>query len=763
VKSKSIMRCMLIALLFLVLGLAWAPNIMAQSCSASNNVSVIPSPTTVHTGDPITWTISITNNCVQNDSPYGSVPAKLLADGSPNHPPLELTMAMDLLDNPISGTFTFNNCSSTTGMTCVIKPGDSNVILMYTGPSGVDFVANQTITLGEVHATAVLPVPTATHVVKTQILGLLTVDGVFSTDTALCDPKVNSGAQGTTTEFFPPRPCIHVTKSVDPLKTKPTDGVVYHIEVCNCGDIALTGVTVNDTILGNLVPSYFPATLAIGQCVSKDIPWTIPSNANVTVPYVNIVTVNSSQTAESCLDCTGASCVSCTTTAQASVELFKPDVTISKTCPCTPSNQSIGCQVGDDVKYTISVHNNSTSNTPSITCNVDDNNLYNTIHDTLIWATSTGQSKAYTNTIKFPNISDNCINNTVNLHCTIAGFPNVINKSADCEVCVTPPTTTGGEEPFKAVVWDDLSIPGFYISGKLSQFIHPDTNYYAGCTDVLFPGDPRITSECKVIGNSFECPSACSESFKSKTAATKPEVCCTSETLDDLIGDSNTDLHCPDVKTALTTKGNSGWYEWVIALPKKPVDEMNIEIECGVLKPNSWALFGPESIEVCAAVTGEQIGPNCTRIPGTNLLPSALPRLEVTAHPGCNNDFKPFHLTAYRTPSSYGIPNKPQLPGNTKSLQILDGNPGASIALKACMEETVLVKWPKDGEVNAMGEPETALEHGDLIKVRMEIPNANTVDVYCSAYSVTIGGIGIPTTLLKDYDCGCISDADCKW
>jgi hypothetical protein len=45
----------------------------------------------------------------------------------------------------------------------------------------------------------------------------------------------------------------------------------------------------------------------------------------------------------------------------------------------------------------------------------------------------------------------------------------------------------------------------------------------------------------------------------------------------------------------------------------------------------------------------------------------------------------------------------------------------------------------------------------------MIVPNANTVDLYCGKYSVTIGGIGEPNTLLDDEDCGCISDADCQW
>jgi hypothetical protein len=329
-----------------------------------------------------------------------------------------------------------------------------------------------------------------------------------------------------------------------------------------------------------------------------------------------------------------------------------------------------------------------------------------------------------------------------------------------------------GEEPYKAAVWNDWAIPDFHMSAKLKQFTHyeRDTAYYDGCTDVLFAPDPRITSDCETFGNAFLCPSACSEQFKAKTPQSQPEVCCSAPA--GVVGLTESDpqlLRCPDYndhgKTALTSAGNSGWYEWVIALPKKPEGEINIEIECGALKPNSWPFLHYDSINVCAAVTGEPVGPNCTRL-GANLITAALPTLEVTAHPGCSNDFEPFHLTAYRTPSNYAIPNKALLPGNTKALQALDGNPGASIALKACMEETVLAKMPEDGiqkVVKGQLETEANLEAGDLIKVRMMVPKYNTVDLYCGKWSVTLGGIGEPDTLLDAEDCPCISDYDCKW
>jgi hypothetical protein len=780
VKSKSIMKCMLLALVILMLGLAWAPNIMAQlSCSASNNVIVIPSPTTVHTGDEIVWTISITNNSQQNDSPFAQVPAKLVADGSDAfHPPLELTMAVGR-----PGTFTFINCTDlTAGMDhCALKAGDSNVVLLYTTAGGVAFTAGGTVQLAKVHATAVTPVPTASHVATTNIAGAydpVEAVGVYETTGPLCEPQVDSGAQGTTTETFPPQPCIDVNKSVEPLKSKPTDSVTYTIELCNCGDVALNSITVNDTKLGNLVPP-FPTTLAKGavgepNCVSHTFPHTIPSNTTED-PYVNVVTATGTPA--------GETQALTPVTDTASVDLFFPNVTISKDCKCNPRDPSIGCQANDTVDYTITVHNLSSSDTPALNCTVTDSLL--SVSKNFTWPTSSGQVNTTNKSRVFQDSDPDCLDNTANLHCTVAGFPNVINKNASCEVCKNTPTSSGGEEPFKAAIADDQHIPGFYISPKLSLFTHPDTDYYSTCTDIFPLGDPRVDiSVCTPIPPnylSYECPATCREKFTYQASAVnQPEVCCTPETAaDDFTSDvpDQVLLHCPDlenanentpVRTAMISKGNSGWYEWVIALPKKPVDELNLEIECGVLKPNSWQFYEYGSIEQCAAVTGEQIAPGagCTRVPGSALITSALPRLEVTAHSGCRHPgaFTPFHLTSYRNPSQYAISKTAQGKlRNNNSLQVLDGTVGARIALKACMEKTILVKLPVEGQINVLGEQEAALEPGDLIKVRMNITQSNTVDLYCSKYSVTIGGIGIPSTLLDDDPriCPCINSSIC--
>jgi len=294
-----------------------------------------------------------------------------------------------------------------------------------------------------------------------------------------------------------------------------------------------------------------------------------------------------------------------------------------------------------------------------------------------------------------------------------------------------------GEEPFKAAVYEDSEIPPFYISPKLAQFTYPETFYYGHCYYYICPGDgiPVDPKVCTPLGGScFMCPSKCQERFSSKTAPIFPEVCCTPGTPD-----------CPDVGNSRITKGNTGWYEWVIGLPKKPEGEMNIEIECGVLKPNAWVFYEYESVEKCAAVTGERIAPGqCTRVARSTLKAIALPTIEAIAYPGCQNDFEPFHLTAYRNPGQYTVPEGGSIPWNTESLQVLNGSTTSRIALKACMDKTIIVKRPIKGKINALGEVEANLEAGDLIKVRMEISEANTVDIYCSQYSVKIGGIGAP-------------------
>ena len=97
---------------------------------------------------------------------------------------------------------------------------------------------------------------------------------------------------------------------------------------------------------------------------------------------------------------------------------------------------------------------------------------------------------------------------------------------------------------------------------------------------------------------------------------------------------------------AKTPAGNSGWYEWWIRLPKKPSGEINIVIQCGVVKPNAFAVYDFDSVLLCAAETGERIGAGtCVRQevdPGVSpVVNTALPKITATAYPGPYNAFTP--------------------------------------------------------------------------------------------------------------------------
>ena len=58
------------------------------------------------------------------------------------------------------------------------------------------------------------------------------------------------------------------------------------------------------------------------------------------------------------------------------------------------------------------------------------------------------------------------------------------------------------------------------------------------------------------------------------------------------------------------------------------------------------------------------------------------------------------------------------------------------------MDKTIVTKLPVTGQINELGQAETDLQAGDLIKVRMDVPRQNSVDIYCHAQSVRLAGVG---------------------
>lgn len=312
-------------------------------------------------------------------------------------------------------------------------------------------------------------------------------------------------------------------------------------------------------------------------------------------------------------------------------------------------------------------------------------------------------------------------------------------------VCFMVAPAMAGEDPYISIVGTDcvalttnyygqtcdsgfISFANpFYFSPKYRQFMY---NEYKAPFSIptAFQAFPPVTQYTRVGGLG-------TEQFRSQTLNNLPEVC----SLTAGVG----------LTTAKTPYGNSGFYEWYIRVPKKPSSEINIAIQCGVLKPDALAFWGTQSIELCAAETGERVGAGtCVRQevdPGVNPVNiTGLPKITAIAYPGAfNTAFSPFHLTAFRNPSSYSITfNADTSMGNDGVTQLLDGSINTRVVLKACMDKTIITKLPVSGQVNAMGETETDLVEGDMIYVRMDVPRQNTVDIYCSAQSVRVQGIG---------------------
>ena len=146
-----------------------------------------------------------------------------------------------------------------------------------------------------------------------------------------------------------------------------------------------------------------------------------------------------------------------------------------------------------------------------------------------------------------------------------------------------------------------------------------------------------------------------SEQFRSQTLNNQAEVCDTTGTgvAPNFVMRGN--------KNAVTRAGNAGFYEWFIRLPKKPSGEINLVLQCGVLKPNAFAAYGFGSIELCAAETGERVGfGTCVRQevdPGVSpVINTALPKITAIVYPGPYNvSFAPFHLTAWKNPGAYTL------------------------------------------------------------------------------------------------------------
>jgi hypothetical protein len=272
-------------------------------------------------------------------------------------------------------------------------------------------------------------------------------------------------------------------------------------------------------------------------------------------------------------------------------------------------------------------------------------------------------------------------------------------------------TAWAGQEIYVGVVGEDDQMNTYYLEQKLWRWLHPEQT----ANQEFFGGSSNLSNN--------------------------PEVCIPPNGENDITLAPN--KHLPVF--------NAGQYTWRINLPKKPRGNINIQLQCGVLKPNAYAVLGmPNAIDTCAGETGEDTFGLCDRVftePNTNHIKQTyLPTVTAVANPSMG---APFNLTAYRVPSAFSNiynNNKMALRDDSRNMEVLDGDTSSRIVLKSCQPETIFVKMPITGQVNGLGQVETDLEAGDEIQVTLDFPRGHTMDVYCNQWSAKIMGLGDPST-----------------
>ena len=178
----------------------------------------------------------------------------------------------------------------------------------------------------------------------------------------------------------------------------------------------------------------------------------------------------------------------------------------------------------------------------------------------------------------------------------------------------------------------------------------------------------------------------------------------------------------PGYLSHFITAWNGGWFEWQIMLQKKPDTDLDINIRDCVLKMNSFTPFGDEPFEG-ASQTGRYIMPW-----GQSFwLLDSNPRITVKAYPGEYGNITPGAILDCRTtPGLFLYPLDQKL-----------------YTSKALWEESIVVVMPEDGVPSLSGCVLRRLEAGDMIRIRVDVPTTNTVDLYYGEDNVVVKYVGI--------------------
>jgi len=224
---------------------------------------------------------------------------------------------------------------------------------------------------------------------------------------------------------------------------------------------------------------------------------------------------------------------------------------------------------------------------------------------------------------------------------------------------------------------------------------------------------------------SFDSATGC-QTFPEKDTHISPEgATIVDKTYDEWFstdaGQADCDVCFPGLCSYKTTAANSGQYIWQIELQKKPATDLDLIIHDCVVKPNSQTPFGSNPFEG-AAQTGRTF-----TVGGASFFTDGFnPAVTVLALPG-----------KYKTsgfPAAGFILDARRVPGlgNVVPLQT------ALFTSKGIWSEDIVIKMPENGGTNALGTPTVRLKQGDKLKITVDVPFTNPVDISYAPQSVLV-------------------------
>jgi hypothetical protein len=370
-------------------------------CTITDSMLAVDKDVTLESGESDTTEVAYTVQAGDPDPLDNTASVSCSPDGFPNvlsasdswsvnlfQPAIDVDKTGDLLSkigDPVNYTITLSNNSSADTPDLICLATDSLIGTIFSGvlPIGDTVVEeSRTVAAGD-------PDP---------LINTVSLECVF-TDF----PNELSAQDSHETNLF--QPSISFSKSADTELSKASDDVHYTLTLNNTSsaDSPDLQCTITDVLLG--VDKDVTLESGEGDVTNK----TYTVQAGDSDPLVNTASVS----------CSPVGFPNILTASDSwTVNLFQPAFAVTKT------GDALG-KIGDAVDYVITLSNNSSADTPAVTCLATDT-LLETVYDGVLPLGDTDIE--YSRTVLL--LDPDPLVNTVEVSCTIADFPNILSGSA---------------------------------------------------------------------------------------------------------------------------------------------------------------------------------------------------------------------------------------------------------------------------------------------------------------------------------------------